>query len=149
MIRPFLPIDVPAALLIEEATQVAPWSDAAFLRCMEAKYPGWVIEEAGVVIGFILLSIASGECHILNLCIHPSQQRRGLGRELLQYALTWTKAVGAVMVYLEVRRSNIAAIQLYQTMHFKQIGERKNYYLLKQGREDALVFARDIGIETF
>jgi ribosomal-protein-alanine N-acetyltransferase len=148
MIRPFIPTDIPAALPIEEATQAAPWSEAAFARCFEAKYPGWVIEDQGAVAGFVLLSLVLGECHILNLCVHPSLQRRGLGRQLMAYALEWAKAQGAGIVYLEVRRSNLPAILLYQGMNFKQIGERKDYYPLAKEREDALVFARDIGIEA-
>ncbi|MDR3477932.1 MAG: ribosomal protein S18-alanine N-acetyltransferase [Gammaproteobacteria bacterium] len=149
MIRSFLQSDIPQALPIEEATQIAPWSEVAFLRCFEAKYPGWVIEDQGQVVGFVLLSLAVGECHILNLCIHPKAQRRGFGRQLMEYALDWAKEQGAGIVYLEVRRSNLAAILLYQNMHFKQIGERKDYYPAGRGREDALVFARDIGIEVF
>lgn len=48
------------------------------------------------------------------------------------------------IVFLEVRRSNKPAILLYQKLDFIQIGERKNYYSCESGREDALVFAKDL-----
>ena len=141
--------DLLELLAIEEEAQLAPWSEAAFQRCWEADYPGWCIEHEGKIVGFILLSLASGECHILNLCVSPAFQRQGFGKRLLVFALVWAKEQGAGVVYLEVRRSNIQAIALYRKMNFKQIGERKNYYLVSpvsNDREDALVFARDLSI---
>jgi ribosomal-protein-alanine N-acetyltransferase len=140
--------DFSQLLAIEELTQITPWSEAAFKRCSEAHYPGWVMEEEGVITAFIILSLATGECHILNLCVHPQYQKQGFGRQILEYALTWAKNKGAGIVYLEVRRTNLPAISLYRKMNFKLIGERKNYYPSPKGKkEDALVFARDIGIE--
>jgi ribosomal-protein-alanine N-acetyltransferase len=146
-IRRFSDIDMQKVVSIEADAQVSPWSEAAFQRCLEANYPGWVLEIDGISAGFIFLSLASGECHVLNLCIHPTYQRKGLGRKLLICALMWAKEQGAGIVYLEVRRSNHNAIALYRNMNFKSIGERKGYYSTPKGPEDALVFARDLGIE--
>jgi ribosomal-protein-alanine N-acetyltransferase len=139
--------DLEKLVSIEEDTQVSPWSEAAFIRCLESNYPGWVIEIDGTLQGFVFISLASGECHVLNLCIHPKQQRQGLGCKILTCALMWAKEQGAGIVYLEVRRSNLSAISLYRKMNFKLIGERKSYYATPKGPEDALVFARDLGIE--
>jgi len=132
---------------IEEASQLAPWSQEVFQRCWEANYPGWVLESEENLAAFILISMVSGECHILNLCVHPNYQRQGFGHKLMEFALSWAKQQGAGIVYLEVRHSNNSAISLYRKMNFKQIGERKNYYASKNGREDALIFARDLGME--
>ena len=150
MIRELEPYDLPAVETIENAAQVFPWKTAAFQRCLEAGYPGWVLEADAHLIAFIFISMSpiSHECHILNLCVHPDSQRLGLGEEMLEFAITWAKAEGAMIVYLEVRRSNKAAIQLYRKLNFKLIGERKNYYPTAKGQEDAMVFARDLGIET-
>jgi [ribosomal protein S18]-alanine N-acetyltransferase len=146
-IRQLSDLDIPNLLTVEEAAQSSPWSDAAFKRCFEANYLGWTAEAPGKMLGFIMISINLGECHILNLCVHPTEQHKGIGRGLLLYALRWAKQVGAGMVYLEVRRSNLAAIGLYRKMNFRIIGERKEYYPHGQTREDALIFARDLGIE--
>lgn len=147
-IRQLIDTDLPQLLALEEATQTEPWSEAAFKRCFEAGYPGWVIAEAEALLGFVLLSIAAGECHILNLCVAPAHQRQGLGRRLLDYALVFAKQQGAGIAYLEVRRSNQAAIGLYRMENFKQVGERQAYYPLPHGKsEDALVFARDLSVE--
>lgn len=146
-IRELAKTDFPAVIAIETLTQTAPWSEAAFERCWEANYHGWVMEKDHRIVAFLLLSLRIGECHILNLSVHPDVQRQGLGEEIMNYGLIWAKQNGAGIVYLEVRRSNLAAIGLYRKMNFKLIGERKKYYLSALGAEDALVFARDLGIE--
>jgi ribosomal-protein-alanine N-acetyltransferase len=146
-IRQLNDLDIPNLLTVEEAAQSNPWSEAAFKRCFEANYLGWTAEIPGKMLGFVMISINLGECHILNLCVHPTEQHKGAGRMLLLYALRWAKQVGAGMVYLEVRRSNLAAIGLYRKMNFKIIGERKEYYPNGKEREDAIIFARDLGVE--
>jgi ribosomal-protein-alanine N-acetyltransferase len=147
-IRQITDLDIPNLLSVEEAAQHSPWSEAAFKRCFEANYVGWAMEVPNKMVGFIMISMVSGECHVLNLCIHPTEQHKGFGKGLLLHALNWAKNQRAGIVYLEVRRSNLAAIGLYRNMNFKLIGERKGYYpVLNSPREDALIFARDLGIE--
>jgi ribosomal-protein-alanine N-acetyltransferase len=54
-------------------------------------------------------------------------------------------------IILEVRPSNINALQLYQTLGYEQIGLRKNYYpgdAISGLREDAWVFAKSIKLEA-
>jgi ribosomal-protein-alanine N-acetyltransferase len=48
------------------------------------------------------------------------------------------------MVFLEVRPSNLAAVQLYQTLGFNEIGVRRGYYPTPRGHEDAQVMALDL-----
>jgi len=147
MLRELTITDLPQVLAIEQATQKAPWSEDVFTRCLEMGYKGWVLAESDQITGFLLMSFVLGECHILNLCVHPDYQRKGLGRELLQHALLQAKQKGAGIAYLEVRRSNKRAIALYNQAGFVQISERKNYYPDPKVREDALVFAKDLGVD--
>ncbi len=147
LLRQITEDDFPQLLTIEEDTQPVPWTLAAFMRCWEAGYPGWVLEHDKRILGFALISVGAGECHILNICITPDFQHQGLGRNLMIYCMQWAMQKGAQVVYLEVRRSNANAIRLYRNMNFKLIGERKNYYPMAKGAEDALIFAREIGIE--
>ncbi|MHB1949438.1 MAG: ribosomal protein S18-alanine N-acetyltransferase [Gammaproteobacteria bacterium] len=147
MLRILQETDLPQLLVIENLTQIAPWSEDIFKRCWQGGYSGWVIEQENQVVAFILATLRVGETHILNLCVHPSFQRRGYGRELLLHVLAVAKSKGDGMAILEVRRSNISAIQLYEQQGFIKIGERKNYYPAQKGREDALVFAKDLGVQ--
>ena len=144
MLRILKENDLPALTSIENMTQLSPWSDDIFTKCLNAGAKGWVIELSNQVIGFILILSQVGECHILNLSIHPDYQHEGYGKMLLQHTLDQLKAEKVGTVYLEVRRSNVHAISLYTQKGFKKIGERLNYYILPTGREDALTFAKDL-----
>ena len=54
------------------------------------------------------------------------------------------RSAGAGEAFLEVRPSNLAAIRLYQSMGFEQIGIRRGYYQAPDGREDAIVLRREL-----
>ncbi|MEG3194120.1 ribosomal protein S18-alanine N-acetyltransferase, partial [Lysobacter sp. D1-1-M9] len=90
------------------------------------------------------LSVAAGEAHVLNICIAPEYQGRGLGRTLLRSLVRVAKARRVDRVFLEVRPSNPGAIQLYESEGFNEIGRRPRYYPARQGREDALVMALEM-----
>ncbi len=145
IIRKLYPNDLPEVLSIENAEHIAPWTHETFITCMRAGYPGWVlVSPTKAILGFIIVSHVLDECHVLNLCVHHAHQHQGLGTLLLEHALNEAKREGVGIAYLEVRRSNTKAIALYQKMHFKQVGLRKQYYATVNGHEDALVFARSL-----
>ncbi|HSW70164.1 MAG TPA: ribosomal protein S18-alanine N-acetyltransferase [Gammaproteobacteria bacterium] len=139
--------DIPRLLAIEHATQISPWSEDIFQRCLSSGCDCWVVEEAGQIIAFIMLSSSiTQESHILNLCVDPNYQRKGYAENLLKFAISKAKSQAMGIAYLEVRRSNHKAINLYHKLGFVQIGERKNYYPAEKGKEDALIFARDLSV---
>lgn len=144
MIRPLTEQDLPQVIKIESACQPVPWSDDVFKNCMEAGSSGWVVEFEDQVVGFILTIVQFDEIHILNFCVHPDHQHRGLGRKLMTHMLDTIKNQGGKFVYLEVRRSNYRAIALYENAGFSKVGERKDYYITLDQCEDALVFAKDL-----
>ncbi len=146
MLRNLNELDFAQLIAIEQLTQNAPWSRETFERCWQAGYQGWVIEFDQNVVGFIIVTMHVGESHILNLGVHPNYQRKGFGRKLLSHAINMARGKEVVITYLEVRRSNKSAIALYQQLGFVQIGERKDYYPTQNGREDALVFAKDLQV---
>lgn len=136
--------DLENVLAVEQAAYTHPWTKAMFADCLEGRYDCWTAELDGELIAHAVLSIACGEAHILNICVKPSEQRQGVGRYIMNRLLLRAKAEQAEMVFLEVRASNKPAQQLYLSMGFNQIGERKNYYRSHQGREDAIIFALQI-----
>lgn len=146
LIREMRPADLAVIVAIEERNYGFPWSRVVFSDCLMAGYLCVVLEVDGRVVGYTILSTAAAEAHILNLCVDPDFQRRGLGRRLLDYLLGYARDVQIERLFLEVRPSNIAAIELYTRADFVRLGLRKSYYQAENGqREDALVLMRDFG----
>jgi len=144
MFRKMVKGDLAQMVAIERSAQGAPWSEETFKSCFDMECDGWVALHENRVAGYIVMTMKSDECHILNLCIDRAFQRQGLGRRLLEYGLQEAKKRKMGIVYLEVRRSNSRAIALYRNMKFLMIGERKNYYQTVNGPEDALIFAMSL-----
>lgn len=95
--------------------------------------------------GFILLRLAADECEIITLAVAPDGRRRGLGRRLLAAGLVRAAAAGACVAFLEVATDNAAALSLYRSAGFEQVGRRRNYYMRPSGGPvDALVLTRNL-----
>ena len=93
----------------------------------------------GAIKAVAAFSVVFDEANLLNVAVHKTAQRKGLARKLLSECLAAYAGQGIKNCFLEVRRSNRPAINLYEQLGFTCIGERKNYYPVKGGREDALV----------
>ncbi len=89
------------------------------------------------VAGFCAFWRVAEQVHINNLAIRPELRGQGLGSHLLRSVIAEAATMGADHATLEVRRSNIAALRLYERAGFHQAGVRRNYYT--QPVEDAMV----------
>jgi ribosomal-protein-alanine N-acetyltransferase len=140
-IRPMQASDLNGVQLVEQAAYNYPWSRAVFRDCLLAGYYSLVLEVDGHVSGYTIMSIAASEAHILNLCVHPGLRRLGYGRRLLNALLFKAQDSSVKQVFLEVRPSNRAAISLYLSSGFEEVGIRPAYYQAKKGRENAVVLS--------
>lgn len=140
-LQPMHAEDVAGVMAVETKVYEFPWTGGIFNDCMRVGYNCWVWKQDDEVIGYGVMSVAAGEAHILNLCIDPGHQRRGLGRGMLEHLLGLARRYGADTVFLEVRPSNRPAVALYESLGFNQVGLRRNYYPHSAGREDALILA--------
>ncbi|KLJ00168.1 ribosomal protein S18-alanine N-acetyltransferase [Luteimonas sp. FCS-9] len=143
-LRPMREEDLDTVMAIELRAYPFPWTRGIFDDCLRAGYPTWVLHEAGTILGYGVLSIAAGEAHVLNVCVDPHAQGRGLGRRMFRALVDTARRQGAQRVFLEVRPSNPHAIALYHDEGFNEIGRRPRYYPAHQGREDAIVMAREL-----
>jgi len=115
------------------------WTREQFLLGLERKAFRIVgIHERGVLIAYCAFSVIADEMEIMNIATHPFHRRKGLGSRLLAEVLRQCRLEGVAQGFLEVRRSNVGAIDLYEKFGFIQIGTRKNYY--PDNKEDALLF---------
>ncbi len=141
--------DVAGIMMIEQQIYEHPWTEGIFRDCIRVGYHGWVYEVENEIQAYGLISIAANEAHILNLCVAPVFQGQGLGKLMLLKLMDTAKALDVKSVFLEVRASNDFAIKLYDNAGFNQLGLRKDYYPAdKNGREDALVFGKELGTEN-
>jgi len=142
-LRPMQNSDLSNVVAIENAVYLQHWTPRIFSNCLRVGYDSWLLEKAGCLIGYGFMSTGAGEAHILNLCIHPIYQRQGYGQQILEHLLAIAREKKVDSVFLEVRASNIAALNLYLKIGFNQIAVRKNYYPIQHStdREDALVLA--------
>lgn len=142
--RIMCPQDVEQVMAIEQRAYPFPWTSKIFIDCIQAGYHCWVLERNQVMVGYVVFINAVGECHLLNICIDPALQGQGLGRKLLQQVLEAVRMDRVKCVFLEVRPSNTRAVQLYVSEGFNEVGVRQKYYPTKNGREDAIIFAKEI-----
>jgi len=123
--------DTAPLAVLHVACFAKPW-DAQTLAGMLAGPGTFAFHHAD---GFVLARALSGEAEILTLAVAPAARGRGLGRALLEAAITKAKAKGATVLFLEVGGDNPHALALYAGLGFAQVGMRKGYYAGK----DALV----------
>ncbi len=138
-LRPMTDDDLGAIMVVERQVYDYPWTEGIFRDCLRAGYCCWVGLEGDHLLAYGILSVAAGESHLLNLCVHPGHRGRGLGRAMLAQLLRLAARHGAELVFLEVRRSNVVAGGLYDQLGFSEAGVRHGYYPASNGREDALI----------
>lgn len=140
--------DLDAVLDIEKRAYPFPWTEGIFADCIRVGYACWLLErempQQKQILGYMVLSIAADEMHILNICVEPTVQGQGIGRGLLEDAEQYGQNNHASMCFLEVRPSNKTALRLYISRGFNEVGIRKNYYKDNGKREDAIVMAKSL-----
>jgi len=113
--------DLDAVAAIQaQCPEAAQWDVTGYQQ-----YDLLVAVREGQVAGFLVSRLAGGdECEILNLGVDPEFRRRGLARDLVGTLLWGFRGD----VYLEVRESNQAARNLYNSMGFQEVSCRQGYY---------------------
>ena len=139
-IQPMSKSDLEEVLKIERRSFRKPWSAGQFeseLRNPVSRSFTLSIEQDGsqALAAYIIFWVVRGEVHILNIAVKSEYRRMGIAAELLREVIDYMRGNMVFEVFLEVRRSNIAARRLYAGFGFKEVYERKNYY----GDEDAIV----------
>lgn len=145
--RPMSREDLGQVLEIERASFPTPWPASAYRYEIEhnnaATYvvmePAQPPQDEAEILGYAGFWLIVDEAHISTIAISPRHRSRGLGLLLLLEVIRHATGLGAAMVTLEVRRSNLVAQALYWKCGFQQTGVRRAYY--SDTREDALILA--------
>lgn len=136
--------DLDAVAELEGSIQAFPWTRGHFADSLKAGHSVWVCRLGGELIGFSVAMTIIDEAHLLNIGVSLRHQGQGYGARLLRHVMQQAVIHGAHKLFLEVRPSNDKAVALYRHFGFHEIGRRKAYYPAAEGREDALIFDRNL-----
>ncbi len=137
-IVPMGPQHLDEAAVLERICFSQPWSRSALEESMNNPCSLFLAAEIdGAFAGYAGMHCACGECYIDNVSVFPQHRRKGAGSALLRGLIEYARGEGDEFISLEVRPSNRAAITLYESFGFRQVGVRKRYYSLPT--EDALI----------
>lgn len=116
-----------------------PWSSDAFRReIVQNRIAFYVVaEHEEKIVGYMGFWRIENEAHITNVAVLPEYRRRKVGAKLIEHVMDFAREVGIDAYTLEVRRSNIAAINLYEGFGFEEEGVRPGYYF--DNGEDAII----------
>lgn len=142
--RPMRLSDLDAVMAIEVCAYSHPWTRGNFIDSLAAGYWAEIAADSrGMALGYAVAMQGFGETHLLNLSVHPSVQRRGLGRQMLDIVMALARDRGDHVLWLEVRASNAVARRLYRHAGFVEVGIRPGYYpSAADAREDAVIMQR-------
>ena len=143
-IRPIREEDVSAIHEIETLCFAMPWSEESILHDVkENPVARWLVMDDGEgrVIAYAGMWFVLDEAHVCNIAVHPDFRRRGCGRAVMAALIELAQENSMSLMELEVRRSNIAAQNLYHSFGFIDVGWRKRYY--EDNKEDALLMFKE------
>lgn len=131
-----------AAAELERLCFAKPWSEESLRE--ECENPNAVFLAAVAddeLLGYCGMHTVLDECYMDNVAVSPEHRREGIGRALVLALCEEAGQRGAAFLTLEVRPTNEAAVRLYQSLGFAEVGRRKNFYTAPV--EDALLMTKN------
>jgi ribosomal-protein-alanine N-acetyltransferase len=130
--------------VIEAESNRPPWSEQLFAQEFAHEHARVLgARLGGRLVGFLICHVIKDEAHIMNFGVAREARGQGVGRSILTELLRELHAEAVHWVTLEVRRSNLAARKLYESVGFSEVGTRLKYY--SDNGEDALVLRLNVG----
>lgn len=123
---------------LEKECFSSPWSEDGLKTELENNFARFYVAfSKGEIVGYIGSHNIIGEVYITNVAVSPEFRRNGVGKTLVEFLIEQMKTEKAEFVTLEVRKSNLNAISLYEKCGFEKVGERRNFY--EKPNEDAIL----------
>jgi ribosomal-protein-alanine N-acetyltransferase len=128
---------------IEKEVFTDPWSRNAFKTDLNNKM-AWpmVAEFEKKVVGYSNIYIVAGEVQIGNFAVAPGFRNRGVAKKMMSEIFDKAGESNCRTIFLEVRESNIPAMELYKSYGFVSSGKRKDYYL--NPNENAIIMVKEL-----
>ena len=117
------------------------WDEKMLVSSFNAgNFFGFIAEDTAPI-GFITYSVNIDTADMQDLFVAEKCRKKGVGYALVVAFIEGTKAVGVKKLFLEVRESNLPAINLYKKAGFTLLSVRKKYY---SDGENALVLVKEL-----
>ena len=152
-LRRFKPSDLERVMHINRVCLPENYTTFFFMN-LHKRFPETFIvaEENGEVVGYTMCRIETGipsfkllgitkKGHVISIAVSPEHQRKGIGSALMREAMQAMVNYKAKECYLEVRASNLPAVNLYRKMEFEVARTNRGYYA---DGEAAYVMARKL-----
>ena len=120
-----------------------PWSRKMLGEELENDCAAFLVAEEPEtqrVLGYAGVLVMADEGYITNVAVFPEYRRQGIAAQIIKVFCDFATGNHLAFLTLEVRPTNTAAIELYRSFGFEEVGRRKNYYDLP--KEDALILTR-------
>ena len=128
---------------LEKQSFSTPWSESALSEELSNKFARFFVALLnGEVVGYIGSHNVLGEVYITNIAVFPDHRKKGIGEALIKKLVETVESEKADFITLEVRKSNISAIKLYEKCGFCAVGERINFY--EKPCEDAVLMTKNL-----
>lgn len=142
LFEPLLADRLDEVLRVEQRAYAHPWTHANFIDALHSGYEAQMLMADGNVLGYFVAMKGVDEVHLLNITVAPEYQGQGWARVMLDALAIWARGQSAVWLWLEVRVSNLRAMQIYEAHGYRRVGYRKSYYPSGHSqREDAIVMS--------
>ena len=131
--------DLDEIVKIENKSHLTPWTKKNFTDADNANNLFKVLKSESSIVGYYIALFAAEECQLLNITVRLELKKKGFGQLMLKNLVEECRKKNIINIFLEVRLSNSSAIRLYEKNGFNEIGIRRNYYKILDGREDAIM----------
>lgn len=141
-ITPFTKDDIDAILEAERVCFTHPWTREDFAAALDCGYVCLAARLGGALAGYAVAITVADEATVANVAVLPGYRRAGVAKALLTASLDSCRERGAEVCFLEVRGSNKAARELYESFGFAEIAVRRGYY--ESPVEDAVIMKKEL-----
>ena len=129
------PADLDEVLAIEEKSFQHPWPRELFEYEITSDYFCYLVGTINnKIVAYIGANLSYGTMEVVNLAVEPSMRRCGIGEEIFSNLIDGLKKSKVTNeLWLHVRKSNLAAIKLYEKLGFAHVATEKYYYYDEDG----------------
>ena len=125
--------------------QFSPWSRKIFEDCLTKPYFAHSLNQDEQLLGYYIGMKVLDEVTLMDIVVSAAHRGNGLGQSLLKHLMDQCNQNNIQQIWLEVRESNAAAINIYDDAGFILVEQRVNYYPSAKGKEDALIMCCYLG----